>query len=169
MKRDWITQRGVRVGQPEVSDKFNLLKFLDQSLSKPQKVCSPFFWCDKSMGASLRLSRCILNVDLVRYGTYGSYGRFHRGRELTLLNQFLFCFAVKPLNWRIYFQTFCNLVCVLINTKVRSSSFQFTKFTCEAWLKKPLNLASKYFFLKFGVFLGEISAHLEIGRYILDN
>ena len=37
-------------------------------------------------------------------------------------------------------------MCVLTNTTVRYSSFQFTKLTCETLLKQPLNLASNSFF-----------------------
>ena len=39
----------------------------------------------------------------------------------------LFCFAVKPLNWWIKFQTLCNLLCLPLNT---TWSFLFTSFTC---------------------------------------
>ena len=94
------------------------------------------------------------------------YGRFHRGREMTTSEMEFFCFAVKtPKGW-IYFQTFCNLLYVSFFTKVRSSDFKFTNFTCWTWLKQPLNLDSKYFFLKFGVSLGAVSTHLGIWRVI---
>ena len=42
---------------------------------------------------------------------------------------FVLFFAVKTLNECIYFQTFCNLLCVSINTTVRSSNFLFACFT----------------------------------------
>ncbi len=42
-------------------------------------------------------------------------------------------------------------------------------FTCETWLKKASELGLQILFLKFGVSLGAIQAHFEIGRGILDN
>ena len=51
------------------------------------------------------------------------YGRFHRGREMTTSEMEYLFFAVKTPNEWIYFQMFCNFLCVSINTKVRSSDF----------------------------------------------
>ena len=78
-----------------------------------------------------------------------TYGRLHRGREMTPIELEFFSFALKPLNWWINFQTLRNLFCVSINTTWRSSSFLFTCFTCWTWLKQPLNLASHYIFWNF--------------------
>ena len=51
------------------------------------------------------------------------YGSTHRGREITISEMIFFSFAVKTSNEWICFQTFCNFLCELIYTKVRSSDF----------------------------------------------
>ena len=65
----------------------------------------------------------------------------------------------------IYFLNFCYLVCVLINSTVRSSSFQFTKFTCETWLKQHLKLAFKSFFEILCVFGCNFSSFGNMNRF----
>ena len=60
------------------------------------------------------------------------------------IKDILFCCEASK--FTVLVNTFFNMVCMLLNTKVRTSSFQFTKFTCKIWLKQPLNLAFKYFF-----------------------
>ena len=41
-----------------------------------------------------------------------TYGSFHPGRELTAIELEFFSFALKPINLWIYFQNFCNFVCM---------------------------------------------------------
>ena len=49
---------------------------------------------------------------------------------------FAFCFAVKPIYLWIYFQNFCNFVCMLMNAKERSLNFLFPSFTSLTSLVK---------------------------------
>ena len=46
------------------------------------------------------------------------------------------CFAVKPIHLWIYFQNFCNFVCMLMNAKERSLNFLFPSFTSLTSLVK---------------------------------
>ena len=57
-----------------------------------------------------------------QYSSLEHMAGFTEGGKLPQLNCFLFYFAVKTPNEGIYFQTFCNLLCVSINTKERSSN-----------------------------------------------
>ena len=58
------------------------------------------------------------------------YARIHRGREMTTSELVFFCFAVKPLNGRFFFQNCCTFLCVSINTNVLFSNFLLTRDQC---------------------------------------
>ena len=95
------------------------------------------------------------------------YGRFHWGQELTSIELGIYCFACEPLNWWIYFLTFCSLVCMFINIKVLPQAFSLP----SSLLKLGLNSLWTWLpntFLKCGVPLSAISFPLEILIGILD-
>ena len=72
------------------------------------------------------------------------------GGKWPLLNwSFLFSCDVSKLV--INFQTFCNLLCVSINTTWGSSSFLCTSFNCFILLKTASELCFQIFFFVFGV------------------
>ena len=144
----------------------NKISSLSQNAHKFRHTCSKQNW-----PFNLKAPGCII---LIRFFFSGIEWKYIWEVSPRVRNDpyrlVFFCSAVKPVNWWISCQTFCNLSCMSIHTNVWFSSFLFNSLNCWSWLNQSLNLAFKYFWLlKFGLSLCAILTYLEIWRGVCAN